>query len=155
MITSEKITDSEFRQILNLCKLCCGSIHSSGWESDVCLSRAIHEDRVEFYRSKGGRVIAFMETWRITDDQVKKILKGTFDFLRDSITYGEVLWIADFAIHPEFRGDKSIINKLCDAVTKKNKDAKLIGFEYGGSRQRRRRFNIIPMRVRQWAVQKP
>ena len=139
------MNNTEFKLLLSLSKLCEG-FHSSRWESDVCLARSIHEGRVETEFTPGGRIIAYVETWRITQKQVSYILKGRFDFLRDSINFGEVLWIANVSVHPEFRGDQSIVSSLWKKVLLKNQDATLIGGEYNGTRKREKRFNLISMK---------
>ena len=87
-------------------------------------------------------IIGFIELWRITYEQLGRIMvHGLIDARAEDTSSGSICFLANLAIHPSHRGDKSLDRLLRNRFFKEN-----YGCEYfcGDSRRRihHHTFNI-------------
>jgi hypothetical protein len=62
------------------------------------------EDRI-IYEMDGERLLGYIEFWRVTTEQIGRILfSPKFDVFREDLVGGPICYVANIAILPEHRG---------------------------------------------------
>lgn len=70
-----------------------------------------------------GKLLGYVETWRITPDQfVRKLAHEPMDVGLEDINSGPIAFVSNVTIHPDFRGS-GVLRELTQAFLFQNSDA--------------------------------
>jgi hypothetical protein len=81
-------------------------------------------------------IIGFIESWRLTPEQLGRLLCDNFSALEENVTEGEVLWISDIWVR-DYKRQGEILPKLISKLLSTNKDAK-----FGASQRTKGRIKL-------------
>ena len=71
-------------------------------QSTKYFTRALKDGSI-YYKVFKKRIIAYVEVWRLSFRQLEKLTLKTFDYYNEDICSGDICYVADLYIDPDFR----------------------------------------------------
>lgn len=71
---------------------------------DLYHERLLNENRVIYELGPNGNLLGYIESWRVTSEQIGRILfDERFDIHKEEISSGPICYVANITIHPDYR----------------------------------------------------
>jgi len=97
------------------------TVRISDEELDKYHTKLINQGNIIYIRDK--HLIAYLEYWRITEAQLKEILQDeTWSAYLNDVTIGDISYVANIWIHPDYRRNKLIDRGLKRIYIDRSKD---------------------------------